>query len=71
MRINAYNLKFAWKHRRSLWRFRHVIRHRKAIAGWALTGAALAAGVLAARARAERGCAGDTGVMLSTKQTAS
>lgn len=54
MRINAQHLKFAWKHRRSLWRYRYLIRHRHAIAGWALGGAIAAAGLLAVRSYSER-----------------
>jgi hypothetical protein len=49
MKINARNVKFAWKHRRALWRYRNLIRHRRAIAGWAVAGAALAAGLIATR----------------------
>jgi hypothetical protein len=37
-------LKFAWKYRRPLWKYRRLIRHRKAVAGGAaLAGAAAAA----------------------------
>jgi hypothetical protein len=49
MKINARNVKFAWKHRRALWRYRSLIRHRRAIAGWAAVGAAVAAGLIATR----------------------
>ena len=49
MKINARSVKFAWKHRRSLWRYRSLIRHRRAIAGWAAAGAIMAAGFLAVR----------------------
>jgi hypothetical protein len=44
MKINARNVKFAWKYRRALWKYRGVIRHRREIAGGlAMAGAAIAA----------------------------
>lgn len=49
MKINARNVKFAWKYRRALWRYRNVIRHRKAIAGFTAAGAAIAMGLIATR----------------------
>jgi hypothetical protein len=49
MKINVRNVKFAWKHRRQLWRYRNLIRHRRAIMGWAAAGAAVAAGVMFTR----------------------
>jgi hypothetical protein len=33
MKINARNVKFAWKYRRALWKYRTLIRHRREIAG--------------------------------------
>jgi len=51
MKINARNVKFAWKHRRSLWKYRNLIRHRREIGGVVLAGAAIAAASLFARRR--------------------
>jgi hypothetical protein len=49
MKINARRVRFAWKYRRVLWRYRNLIRNRRAIAGWAAAGAAMAAGLIASR----------------------
>jgi hypothetical protein len=46
-------LKFGWKYRKYLWRYRNVIRHRKAI-GLAVAGTAVAAGILWSRPRIEK-----------------
>jgi hypothetical protein len=43
-------IEFAWKHRRSLWKHRKLIRHRKQIiAGVSLAAAAILASVLLKR----------------------
>jgi len=52
---NLGKIKFAWKHRRRLWKYRGAIRHRKEIAGVALTGAALAAAMLLRRSSRDNG----------------
>jgi hypothetical protein len=46
MKLNARNVKLAWKYRRALWKYRSLIRHRREIGALALAGAAVAAGVL-------------------------
>ena len=57
MKITPRNVKFAWKHRRALWRYRNLIRHRHAIAGWAAAaGAAVAAGLIVTPAATALGC---------------
>jgi len=56
MKLTPRNVKFAWKYRRALWKYRGLIRHRKAIAGGALAAAgALAAVVLTRKARGMSG----------------
>lgn len=50
MKINTRNIKFAWKYRRALWKYRNLIRHRREIAGFAAAGATIAAGLLVKRA---------------------
>jgi hypothetical protein len=47
-------MKFAWKHRRMIWKYRRLLRHRKAIMGGAAAAAALAGMVLASRAVSSR-----------------
>jgi hypothetical protein len=59
MKINARNIKFAWKHRRSLWKYRNVIRHRREIGGVALAGIAVAAASMLMR-RGRRTAGGET-----------
>jgi len=46
MKINARNVKLAWKYRRALWKYRGVIRHRQEIAAVALAGVAIATALL-------------------------
>ncbi len=46
-------VKFAWKHRNLLWKYRGLIRRRKQIAQFALGGAAAAAMICAARRHVE------------------
>lgn len=51
MTIAARKMKSAWKHRRMLWKYRNLIRHRCEIAGGMVAaGALLAACFLANRA---------------------
>jgi hypothetical protein len=53
MKITRRRLKFAWKYRGWLWRYRSLIRNRRPIAAALVAaGAAFAAGALAKRARA-------------------
>ncbi len=56
--MNIRKVRFAWKYRKYLWKYRGVIRRRKEIAGWTAAGVALAAGGCAywyiARARVAR-----------------
>lgn len=47
-------MQFAWKHRRMIWKYRKLLRHRKAIMGGAAAAAALAGVVLVFRAVASR-----------------
>ena len=52
MKITPRKLKFAWKYRRLLWKYRTVIRYRYEIAGGiAVAATVLAAGILANRAQ--------------------
>jgi len=52
MKITPHKLKFAWKYRRLLWKYRTVIRYRYEIAGGiAVAATVLAAGILANRAQ--------------------
>jgi hypothetical protein len=53
MKLNARNVKLAWKYRHFLWKYRNVIRHRREIAGAAVALGAVAAGLLLA-SRANR-----------------
>jgi len=47
MKITKRRLSLAWKYRRQLWRYRSLIRNRRAIAtSFAVAGTMLAAGVL-------------------------
>jgi hypothetical protein len=46
-------IKFGWKHRRPLWKYRKFLRHRRAIAGWATAAAAIGAGILNSPRRIE------------------
>jgi len=46
MKLNARNVKFAWKYRRALWKYRGVIRHRQQIAAVAMAGVAIATALL-------------------------
>jgi hypothetical protein len=39
-RMTIAKLKFAWKHRRPLWKYRRLLRHRRAIGVAAAAGAA-------------------------------
>jgi hypothetical protein len=48
MKINARNVKLAWKYRHFLWKYRNLIRHRREIAGAVVGLAALTAGVVLA-----------------------
>jgi hypothetical protein len=48
MKLNARNVKLAWKYRHFLWKYRNLIRHRREIAGAAVALAAVAAGVMLA-----------------------
>jgi hypothetical protein len=47
-------MKFAWKHRGMIWKHRKLLRHRKAIMGYAAAAGALAGVVLASRALSSR-----------------
>jgi hypothetical protein len=49
MKINARNLKLAWKYRRALWKYRNVIRYRREIAGAAAGLGLLVAGMMLRR----------------------
>ncbi len=51
MKITTGRIKFAWKHRRMLWKYRGILRHRREIAG-AAAAALAGAGILLARRRA-------------------
>jgi hypothetical protein len=51
MKLSKRKIKFAWKHRRALWKYRSVIRHRREIAGVAMAGAVVAAVVLLRRSK--------------------
>jgi hypothetical protein len=46
-------LKFTLKHRKFLWRYRRLLRHRREIAGLAFGSAALATGIFIMRKRIE------------------
>jgi hypothetical protein len=50
MKLNARNVKLAWKYRRALWKYRSVIRHRREIGAVAMAGAAIAAALMLKRA---------------------
>jgi hypothetical protein len=47
-------MKLAWKYRRPLWRYRKLLAHRREIAGAAIAGAAILAGVMLKLAAAKR-----------------
>jgi hypothetical protein len=49
MKLNARNVKLAWKYRRALWKYRSVIRHRREIGAVAMAGAAIAAALMLKR----------------------
>jgi hypothetical protein len=50
MTVTVRKAKFAWKHRRALWKYRQLIQRRKQIAaGVALAAAAILASVLLKR----------------------
>jgi hypothetical protein len=52
MKLTRRRLKFAWKYRSLLWRYRGVIRNRRIIAAsFAAAGAAVATGVFVKRAQ--------------------
>ncbi len=51
MKINARNVKLAWKYRRALWKYRNVIRYRKEIGALAIAGVALGAAAVLTRSR--------------------
>lgn len=51
MKITTRKVKFAWKYRRALWKYRNLIRHRREIAGVAMGAAAITAAVLMRRSR--------------------
>jgi hypothetical protein len=46
-------IKFAWKYRKPLWRYRKLIRHRWEIAAAAMAGAGIIVGILSRRPRIE------------------
>jgi hypothetical protein len=50
MNLSTRKIKFAWKYRRPLWKYRNLIRHRKPIAGAVLGIAAIGTGLLLKRA---------------------
>jgi hypothetical protein len=45
-------VQLGWKYRRPLWKYRNVIRHRRAI-GWGAAAVAVGLGILAQRRRIE------------------
>jgi hypothetical protein len=52
MKLTRRRLKFAWKYRSLLWRYRGLIRHRRIIAAsFAAAGAAVTAGLVVKRAQ--------------------
>ena len=51
MKLTPRNVKFAWKYRRALWKYRYLIRHRREIAGVAIAAAALGGAILLRRSR--------------------
>lgn len=50
MKITERNVKLAWKSRRTLWKYRCLIRRRREIAGVAVAALAIGACVVAHRA---------------------
>ncbi len=46
MKLTTRRVKFAWKYRRPLWKYRKLLRYRKPIAGAVLGALAIGAGVL-------------------------
>jgi hypothetical protein len=51
MKITPRKIRLAWKYRALLWRYRNVIRHRRAIGAIAAAGTVVTAGLLVKRAR--------------------
>jgi hypothetical protein len=44
--MNVKRIRFAWKHRRALWKYRKLLIHRNKIAAATAAGAAILASVL-------------------------
>jgi hypothetical protein len=49
MKLTKRNLKFAWKHRAFLWKYRNLIRRRREIGGMAAAAAAVGIGMMVKR----------------------
>jgi hypothetical protein len=52
--MTVRKMKFAWKYRRPLWRYRKLLAHRREIAGAAIAGAVILAGVVLKLAASKR-----------------
>ena len=64
-------VRLAWKFRRPLWKYRKLIRHRKAIAAGVLVGGAVAWGVIKLRRSRETVLLADAGGEVSVGRSPS